>query len=82
MMQKITLLLLACALFACSDNDKLPSGGGDRDASSEKRDAGSTDERDGGETPAASGLERAPGSLPRPPGKKLPDDLKPPGYEK
>lgn len=74
MMQKISLLLLALSLAACSDNDKLASG---------SRDAGSTDDQDGGgDAPASSGVERPPESLQRPPGKKLPDDLKPPGYEK
>jgi hypothetical protein len=74
-MQNLTLLALALALVACSDNDKLPNS---RDAGGESRDAGTRGEGDGG----ASGLERPPGSLPRPPGNKLPDELKPPGYTK
>lgn len=77
-MQNLTLLALALtvALVACSDNDKLPSG--ERDAGGASGDAGTRGEGDG----AASGVERPPGSLPRPPGNKLPDDLKPPGYAK
>ncbi len=82
-MHKLTLLALAFALVACSDGDKLPSGGNRDAGGGETGDAGTTEDGDGGgEAPAASSLERPPGSLQRPPGKKLPDDLKPPGYEK
>lgn len=76
-MQKLTLLLLTLALVACSDNDKLSS-----DAGGERGDAGSTGEDHDGGAASASDLEPPPGSLPRPPGNKLPDDLKPPGHSK
>jgi hypothetical protein len=78
-MQRLILLSLACALFACSD-DKPPSPG-KVDAGETTRDSG-TNEDDAGEAPASEGLERPPGKLERPPAKKLPDDLKPPGFAK
>lgn len=70
-MQKLILLTSLCALLACSDSKQKADAGDD----------GNTGDVDAGETSAGE-LERAPGSLPRPPSKKLPDDLKPPGFAK
>jgi hypothetical protein len=80
-MQKAMLLALACALLACSDGK--PSSASKPDAGDENtNEAGSEPEDDAGASTEASGLERAPGSLPRPQAKKLPDDLKPPDFAK
>jgi len=77
-MQKPLLFVIACALWACSDSNnatKTDAGDGKPDASDEwpDVDAGSDD---GGEKSPL--VERAPGSLDRPPGTKLPDALRPP----
>jgi hypothetical protein len=73
-MHKPLLLVLACALWACSDASTQPrTDAGDKsDASDQSPDAG----KEAG-APSALG-ERPPGSLDRPPGTKLPDDLRPP----
>jgi hypothetical protein len=78
-MKKLMLLSLTCGLLACSDG-KTPSEGKTDAGAGTRRDAGSDQEDEAGETAASSGLERAPGALPRPPSGKLPDDLKPPGF--
>lgn len=65
----IAFMVCALSLFGCGDDDD-PSGG-DNHAG---HDAGSAG--DGGSS-ARSVLER-PGSLPRPPGRGLPDELRPP----
>lgn len=78
-MQKLIALLICCGLLACSDGNKSskPDAGGQSDS-----DAGDWPDEDGGETTndagVVEGLERAPGSLQRSPGNKLPADLKPP----
>jgi hypothetical protein len=81
-MKKLMLLVLASGLLACSDG-KTPSERKSDAGEETKGDGGVTHEDDdAGETAASSGLERAPGALPRPPSSKLPDDLKPPDFAK
>lgn len=84
-MRKLLLLLLACSVWACSDGknkDASDSGAHEKpDASEWDPDAGEWPDEvkdAAGNDAASTRLERAPGSLERPPGEKLPDDLKPP----
>ena len=83
------LLLLTGLLWACSDSkSKEPNDSGDDHHHGHTHDAGATHDADGEQpdedgavdTPVSPLGERPPGSLPRPPGEKLPDDLKPPGF--
>jgi hypothetical protein len=88
------LLLLTGLLWACSDSKgKEPNDSG-HDHPEHTHDAGHThdasdmhdadgeqpDEDGAVDTPISPLGERPPGSLPRPPGEKLPADLKPPGF--
>jgi hypothetical protein len=80
-MQKLILLLAGVLLLACSDGKS--TGPAKSDAGDDKTpDATTLPEDDAGETEDAGGsnsqLERAPGSLPKPPAGGLPADMKPP----
>lgn len=78
-MHKPLLLMLACTLWACSDSstqDKADSGKSDASDHEHEPDAGQ-------DAAKSSPLgDRPPGSLERPPGEKLPDDLKPPAQSR
>ena len=82
------LLLLAGLLWACSDSkSKEPNDSGHEhpdhthDAGHDNDSGHEEPEEDGGSAAPVSPLvERPPGSLERPPGEKLPADLKPPGF--
>ncbi|KYF67200.1 hypothetical protein [Sorangium cellulosum] len=80
------LLIAACALCACSNESLSPlqgSSSSSTGAGPDPTSSGPTSPPDGGTdagpdaAPPASLLDRPP-ELPRPPGSRLPDDLKPP----
>lgn len=83
-MRRFLPLLLAGSLWACSDSktDVRDAGEDAGDHDHHHEDAG--DDHDGGEVQTDAGtdtrLEQPPGNLERPPGEKLPDALKPPGF--
>jgi hypothetical protein len=83
-MRKLLLLSCACVLWACSDSK---SNENTVDSGSHPTDAGTPDGAeewpDQADAAQVSPLgERPPGSLERPPEEKLPDSLKPPGFER
>ena len=86
-MRRLLPLLLAGSLWACSDSKTDPRDAGDHhhdDAGDHHHDAGHEPDDDAGEPQAdagtGSGLDQPEGKLERPPGEKLPDALKPPGF--
>jgi hypothetical protein len=80
-MRTLFLLCAACALWACSDSkpDVIKDAG-----SNPKPDAGEEwpDEKPDAAVAESPLGERPPGSLERPPADKLPDSLKPPGFQR
>ncbi|WP_438018769.1 hypothetical protein WMF18_06690 [Sorangium sp. So ce315] len=81
-MRALLLLIAACALCACTDDTRSPGiGAGDSGTSGTGGPPDAIGPLDAGIGPDAaappSPLDR-PGELPRPPGSRLPDDLKPP----
>ena len=75
------LLLLAGLLWACSDSKSKEPNDSGHEHPDHTHDAGHEEPEDGGSAAPVSPLgERPPGSLERPPGEKLPAELKPPGF--
>ena len=70
------LLLAGSLLWACSDSKTTPRDAGDHDHDHEHEDAGET-QTDAG---TSLGVEQPQGNFERPPGEKLPEALKPPGF--
>ncbi|WP_433934468.1 hypothetical protein AB3662_07820 [Sorangium cellulosum] len=72
-------LIAACALCACSNETLSPLQGSSAGAGPDASSPAPTSPPDAGSdaAPPPSLLDRPP-ELPRPPGSRLPDDLKPP----